>query len=80
MPESPNTPLHEIKSHISSFMEKHGGKSVTIEEQEIAFGLKAIIVKAAVPEDKGSDFFEAGLAKIPQVSSVYIEDYRRAFG
>lgn len=80
MPESPNVPLAEIKKHAQSFMEQHGARSTIIEEQSIAFGLKALIVKAGVPEEKGSDFFEAGLAKIKHVSSVTIEDYRRAFG
>ena len=80
MPESPQSPLNEIKEKIKSFMEQHGAKGLTIEEQPIAFGLKALIVKAAIPEDKGTDFFESHLAKLPHVSSVSIEDYRRAFG
>lgn len=80
MPESPQVSLADIKHRAQAFMEQHGARSLTIEEQNIAFGLKALIVKAAVSEDKGSDFFEQGLAKIPHVSSVTIEDYRRAFG
>lgn len=80
MPDSPEAPLEEIKNHAQHFMQEHQARSITIETQEVAFGLKALIVKAAVPEDKGSDLFEQGLTKIAHVSSVNIEDYRRAFG
>ena len=80
LPESPQSPLHDIKIKIIHLFEQNGGRSITVEEQPVAFGLKALIVKAAVPEEKGTDFFESHLAKIPHVSSVSIEDYRRAFG
>lgn len=80
MPDSPSAPLAEIHAHIKSFMEKHGAKSLTIEEQNVAFGLKALMVKCAFPEEKGTDIVESGLGQIHHVSSVTIEDYRRAFG
>ncbi len=80
MPDSPQAPLKDIKASVQSFIEKNGGKGTTLEEQEVAFGLKAIILKSAVPEEKGSDFFESGITQIAHVSSVTIEDYRRAFG
>lgn len=80
MPDSPQAPLKDIKDKAQAFVEKNGGKGTTLEEHEVAFGLKSITLKAAVPEEKGSDLFEAGLSQIPHVSSVTIEDYRRAFG
>lgn len=80
MPDSPQAPLHDIKNHIRHFMEKHGAKSLSIDEQDVAFGLKALMVKCALPEEKGTDLIESGLAGIQNVSSVTIEDYRRAFG
>lgn len=80
MPDSPQAPLHEIEHKILEFMEKHGAKSITLEKQDVAFGLKAIMIKCAFPEEKGTDLVETGLAHIPHVSSVSIEDYRRAFG
>lgn len=80
MPDSPNAPLDEIKSHITLFMEKHGARSLTIQEQNVAFGLKALMVNCAMPEEKGTDILEIGLSHIAHVSSVSIEDYRRAFG
>jgi len=80
MPDSPQAPLQDMKKHITHFMEKHGARSLTIEEQNVAFGLKALIVKCAMPEEKGTDLLESGLSEIQHVSSVTIEDYRRAFG
>jgi len=80
MPESPSSNLNEIKEHIKNKMEKEGGKAITFEEKPLAFGLKAIILKMAIPEEKGTDLVENIISKIPHVSSVVIEDYRRAFG
>lgn len=80
MPDSPQAPIKKIKEQAREFMINHEAKGLSIEEQEVAFGLKAIMIKAAVPEEKGTDFYETYLQKIPHVSSVSIEDYRRAFG
>ena len=54
--------------------------NISFEQKPIAFGLKAIIMKMDMPEDKGTDIVEEKLAKISGVSSITIEDYRRAFG
>ena len=80
MPTSPDANLEHIKKEIMHFAEHNGGKSITIETQDIAFGLKALILKMAFPEEKGTEIIENHLSKIPNVSSVTIEDYRRAFG
>ena len=80
MPTSPSVDLEHIKKQIMHFAEHNGGKSVTIETQEVAFGLKALILKMAFPEEKGTDMIEEHISKIKDVSSVTIEDYRRAFG
>lgn len=80
MPESPSTDLRKIEEQIKHKMEANGAKAVTFEEKEVAFGLKSITLKMAFPEEKGTDYVEQELAKIPHVSSVTIEDYRRAFG
>jgi len=80
MPDSPDTNLDEIKNEATKLLEKLGAKSITFEEKPIAFGLKAIMTKFAIPEDKGSDVVETQLASIKNVSSATIEDYRRAFG
>ena len=80
MPESPSTDLEKIKSQIKHKMESNGAKAVTFEVKPVAFGLKSIILKMAFPEEKGTDFVEHEISKIAHVSSVTIEDYRRAFG
>ena len=80
MPDSPDANLEEIKSTAKSLLEKEGAKNISFEEKPIAFGLKAINVKLDMDEQKGTDIVESVLTKIPHVSSVTIEDYRRAFG
>lgn len=80
MPESPDTDLEAIKKAARANLELEGARNVTFEERPIAFGLKAVIMKTDMPEDKGTDIVEAKLSAITGVSSVTIEDYRRAFG
>jgi len=80
MPSSPNTNLKEIEESARKILEAKGAKNLSIEEQDIAFGLKAIMLKFAWPEENGTDLIEESLSKIKDVSSVTIEDYRRAFG
>jgi len=80
MPSSPETNLEEIKTKAKDLMEKEGALNISFEENEIAFGICAIMLKMAWPEEKNSDIIENSLSEIENVSSVNIEDYRRAFG
>jgi translation elongation factor aEF-1 beta len=80
MPDSPQADLKAIETSAKKILEPKGAKSITIEEKDVAFGLKAIMLKFAWPEENGTDFIEEQLGKIANVSSVTIEDYRRAFG
>jgi elongation factor 1-beta len=80
MPSSPDTNLDAIKNSAKELMEKEGAKNISFEVRDIAFGLKAVIMKMAWIEEKDTSIIEDGLAKIDNVSSVMIEDYRRAFG
>jgi elongation factor 1-beta len=80
MPSSPDVNLREIENHAKHTMEKHGARNITFEIREVAFGLKSIHMKLAIDESKGTDLVENELSKIKDVSSVIIEDYRRAFG
>jgi elongation factor 1-beta len=80
LPESPDTNLDEIKELAKKGLEPHGAKNISFEEKPIAFGLKALMLKTDMPEEKGTDLVESILSNIPNVSSVTIEDYRRAFG
>lgn len=80
MPESPEVNLESLKKSAQSLMEQEGAKNISFEERPIAFGLKAIMMKFALDEAKGTDLVESKLGSIEKVSSVTIEDYRRAFG
>lgn len=80
MPDSPDTDLEKIKTEAQSILEGQKAQNISFEEQEIAFGLKAIMVKFAWPEEQDSSLFEDALAKIENVSSAVTDDYRRAFG
>lgn len=80
MPSSPEANLEEIQKTAHSTLEKEGAKNISFEIKPIAFGLKALMLKTDFPEEKGTDLVESLLSKIPSVSSVTIEDYRRAFG
>ena len=80
LPDSPEADLKKIESEAKSILEKEGSQNISFKEEPIAFGLKAIKIKFAWPEEKSTDIIENTLKKIPRVSSVKIEDYRRAFG
>ena len=80
MPESPETDLEAIKKESESLMKTQSASSIKFEEKPIAFGLKAIFITIEIPEDKGSEIVELELSKVKGVSSVTIEEYRRAFG
>jgi len=79
-PDSLDTDLNKIKQEAQKLLEKEGAKNISFEEILIAFGLKAIKIKFAWPEEKNTDIIDNLLASIPHVSSAKIEDYRRAFG
>ena len=78
MTESPETDLNVLKQEVESSLSQ--AVSVTIEEKDIAFGLKALKVVVAWPENIDTDEIENLLSKISGVSSCKIEDIRRAFG
>ena len=52
----------------------------SIEEEPIAFGLKALIAFFAWPEKKETGEAEEAIKSVKDVSSLEVIDYRRAFG
>ncbi len=81
MPEAPDTDLEALKTGITESLTKAGALKIdNIEEEEIAFGLKALIVTIAWPEEKSTDEAVEQFLKIEGVSSIDVIDYRRAFG
>ena len=80
MPVSPNEDLEQIKKLAEEALKKAGAIRIeSIEEEPIAFGLKAIIITLAWPEEKETQEAEDS-CKVNKVSSVKVIDYRRAFG
>ena len=80
MPESPDTNLKELEKKVSENLKELGGIINKVEEEPIAFGLKAICITIARDEEKDTEILETELEKIEGVSSAKIIDYRRAIG
>jgi translation elongation factor aEF-1 beta len=78
MPESPEIDFEDLKKVATDSIEKITGKITGFEEQEIGFGLKALIVSVRIQEAVGSDSVENALNSLPGVSSMDMIDYRRA--
>jgi len=80
MPTSPEADLENIKETAKALIEKKGGKNCNFEEEPIAFGLKAVIIFFAWPEELELENLEKELQKIDEVNSTQVIDMRRAFG
>lgn len=80
MPESLDINLEEIKKKVEEKAKKAGAMNISFTEENVAFGLKAVIVQLAYPEEKDTSALETDLGEIEGVSSSQIIDYRRAFG
>ena len=80
MPESLDTDLNAIKEQGKEKIAKEGGVANNFDEEEIAFGLKALIVTLAWPEGKDTELIEHAFTSIPGVSSVSVLDVRRVIG
>jgi translation elongation factor aEF-1 beta len=81
MEESPESNLEAIKEQVKIIATKYPKVLVhSIEEEEIAFGLKALIVTLVWPEELDQDKIQQEFSDIPEVQSVQITDFRRAIG
>lgn len=80
MPTSPDSNLQEIEGKAEEKINSLHKTLVKIEEQPIAFGLKAIILSFAWNDEIELEKLEAELSKIEDVSSVETLDIRKAFG
>lgn len=80
MPSSPESNLEEIKQKAKLMLEEKKGKNPKFEEEEIAFGLKAVIISFQLDENYELDPIEEGLKTIEEVNSVQVVDMRRAIG
>lgn len=80
MPESLDVDLEELKKKSEEKALSMGAKNPSFTEELIAFGLKALILMLAWPEQQDTTALETALSKLEGVSSAQIIDYRRAFG
>jgi elongation factor 1-beta len=80
MPESPDVDLEKIKNEAEAKITELGGTPSSSEEQPIAFGLKALILSFAFPEEKEIDEVGNAINQLENVSSAEMIDYRRALG
>ena len=78
MPESTEINLVSLGEAIKESIEEITGTITGLEEQPVAFGLKALIVGIRISEDVESSKIEEIIANIDGVSSLDIIDYRRA--
>jgi translation elongation factor aEF-1 beta len=77
MPESPDVNLKEIEESAKKIVEEFGGKNKEYSIEDIAFGLKAVIVFFFYSDDKNIDVMEEKLSKIPNVASAQLIDMRK---
>ncbi|MDA1196551.1 MAG: elongation factor 1-beta [Nanoarchaeota archaeon] len=82
MPESPDVNLEGMQGVVKEKIIAFAGETtMEIEEEPIAFGLKALNITFAYDEDKGSpDDVEASLKEIEGVQSCECTGVRRALG
>jgi len=80
MPEGPETDLDRIKEEAEAKLKEDGAQNISFEIKDVAFGLKALMIKFAWDEEKDGSIYEDKLAGIEGVSSATTDDYRRAFG
>ncbi|MBI2451672.1 elongation factor 1-beta [Candidatus Pacearchaeota archaeon] len=80
MPDSLHRDLAKIRKEAEKILNKNGAKNISFNEEPVAFGLKAVMIKFAWPEEKSTEIIEDSLGKIEGVSSATVVDYRRAFG
>lgn len=80
MPNSPTSDLTAIERKAQEVITSMHKTLVKIEEQPIAFGLKAIILSFAWNDEIEIEKLESELSKIEDVSSCEILDIRKAFG
>lgn len=80
MPSSPDINLEEIEEKVKKIIEETGGKNPTFEKQPIAFGLNALIILFAWPEEKELEHLENRLKNMENVNSANVIDIRRAIG
>ncbi|MEK6873814.1 MAG: elongation factor 1-beta [Nanoarchaeota archaeon] len=77
MPDAPDADLAEIEANAREILIDQGGKVASIEQEPIAFGLKAVIITLSIDENFEQDPLLDAIRKLKEVSSAEIIDFRR---
>ena len=80
LPTGLDVSLKDLEVHAKRVLSSLGAQNMTFSDEPIAFGLKALIIGCAWPEETSDDEAKNKLSEITGVSSCEITDYRRAFG
>ena len=81
MPENTESDLEQIESKAKEKIEEKQGIINSINREEVAFGLKKIIIKFSADEEKGSpDPIAEELEKQEDIASAQITMVSRALG
>lgn len=80
MPSSLESDLLKIKDEAKKKIKKLGASLHSSSQEDVAFGLKALILVIAWPEDKSPDELETQLSSLEGIKSAQIVDVRRAVG
>ena len=82
MPESPDVDLGAVQEAAMNHIKEFAGEGDTkVEEQPVAFGIKALQIIFVMDEDKGStEALENSISEVDGVQSVEVTDVRRAIG
>ena len=79
MPESPEIDLTSLEGTIKQNLEEEECKVMQINTENVAFGLKALMVTFARDESKGdTEPVEQKISDIEGVNSVQVTDIKRA--
>jgi elongation factor 1-beta len=78
MPEGIPENFEELKTELKGIVEKFKGQVNQIEEEPIAFGLKAIILTISMDESNETAPLEEAMKSLNGISSLDVIDYRRA--
>lgn len=81
MPDSPETNLEELTAQATKLFEEFGAEVRKVEQEPVAFGLKAVMVTILYNEDMGStDDVEEKIAALDNVNSVDVTSVSRTMG
>ena len=81
MPKSPEVDFTPIEAEVRQRIQEFSGIVARVEQEPVAFGLKALKILFTMDEDKGStENLENGIAGIAGVNSVMVTDVRRTMG